>query len=128
MTLAVLDQRRADVSSQMGDVVGYEVGEVGVFDMAPAGFDRIQFQGVGWQPLKLDARNGQRLDPPGGRTMNAPAIKADDKRPTESLAQLLDEVDDMLGANVLVVNLKRRADSTPCGRERQRADYAQAVV
>src|SRR5215213_6398328 len=128
MGYTLLDQRRLDGAFQLANVVRHEVGEVGVFDMAPAGFDRIQFRGVGRQPLKLDARDGQRLDPPGGRTMNAPAIKTDDKRPTESLAQLLNEADDVLGANVLFVNLKRRADSTPCGRERHCADYAQAVV
>src|SRR5215211_6349517 len=128
MGYTLLDQRRLDGAFQLANVVRHEVGEVGVFDMAPAGFDRIQFRGVGRQPLKLDARNGQRLDPPGGRTMNAPAIKTDDKRPTESLAQLLNEADDVLGANVLFLNLKRSADSTPCRRERHCADYAHAVI
>ena len=97
MGFTLLDQRRLDGAFQLANVVRHEVGQVGVLDVAPASFDRIQFRGVGRQPLELDARNGQRFDPPGGRTMNAPAIKADDKRPTESLAQLLDEVDDVRG-------------------------------
>ena len=95
MGITLLNQRGLDGAFQLADVVRHEVRQVGVLDVAPASFDRIEFGGVGRQPLELDAWNSQRLDPPSGRTMHAPAIKADDQRSAESLTQFLDEVDDV---------------------------------
>jgi len=128
MTLTLLDQRRLAASFQVRNVVRNEVGQLGVLDMAPADFDRIELRGVSRQPLKFSAYDFQGFDPRGGRAMHAPVIQADDQRPPQARAKFLDEGDHMVRADVGFVDLKGRAGSTPRGREGRCADKAQSVV
>jgi hypothetical protein len=60
--------------------------------------------------------------------MHGPAIPTDDQGLPPLTAKLLHEVDDFVCVNVALVNLKRRTDVTPGGRERDRADHAQPIV
>ena len=53
---------------------------------------------------------------------------AADGRVSELGLDVTHEGDDLVGANMVVMNLKRRADAATCGRESHCADDAQAIV
>ena len=128
MVSVLLSERRADVAFQMGGIVGDEVGRVAMLRVAPSRFDRVQLRGVGGQPLDVDILEARGGEPLGGRAMHGPAIPTDDQGLPPLTAKLLHEVDDFVCVNVALVNLKRRTDVTPGGRERDRADHAQPIV
>ncbi len=115
-------------SLEVTRVIRHEVGQLAVFRMAPPCFDRVQFRGVGWQPLEIDTLDSRCCDSPGSRTVDRPTIEADDQRTLIVFAKLCDKGDNLVGANVVVVNLKRRTDVSPRGRECDGSDDAQAVV
>src|SRR5207253_4078449 len=113
MVIGLILQRRANRPLEVRRVVRYEVGQLAELGMAPTGFDRIELRCVGREPLEVYILDARRGEPLGGRAVNLPAIPADDQRPLQLPTKLFDKGDQLVGANVLVVNLKRRADATP---------------
>ena len=121
-------QRRADISLQVRCIVRDEVRQIAVLRVAPTRFDRVEFRGIGWQPLKFDILQARLSDAFRCRTMDLPAIPADDQWTLKLLSQLPDEFDDFVGANVVVVDLEGSADPTTRRRESKGTDDAQAIV
>ena len=117
MATLLFFQCRTGGSLKMACVVRHEVGQLAVLGMAPPRLDGVQFRSVGWQPLKINAFDSRCCDSLGSRTMDRPTIPADDQRTLVVFAKLCDKGHNLVGANVVVVNLKRRTDVSPRGRE-----------
>ena len=124
----ILIASRADRNSDIRVDEGLEVGQVAEFGVTPSRFDRIEFRSISRQPLKVDmlAPRGQNLF--GGCTMYTPTIQHDDQGTAKAAPQGLDKRHRFGRANVVGVNLKRRADSSPLGRKRHGTDHAQPVI
>jgi hypothetical protein len=115
-------------SLEMLRVIRHEVGQFFVFCMTPPGLDGVQFRGVGWQPLEINVLDSRFCNSFGRRTVNRTTIPADDQGTLIVLAKLRDKGHNLVGANVVLVNLKRRTDVSPRGRESDGSDDAQTVI
>ena len=121
-------QRLADGSLQSGRVVRDEVGQIAVFGVTPPRFNWIELQCIGGNPFEFDVPQPRSQDAFCCGTMYAPTIQHDDQRSAETFPQRFGKCDRFRCTNVVRVNLKRHAEVPPLGRERIRADHAQAVV
>jgi hypothetical protein len=113
---------------EMVDVVGDEVRQGGVFGVAPQRLDGVQVGSVGRQPFDrkpVRTTCPQTLD---RRAMHAPTIEHDEERFAMLTVQGIEVAHHVLGADVVDVEAKRQAHSSPARRDGQAADYAQAVV
>ena len=128
MATLLFFQCGASGSLEMLRIIRNKVGQFAVFGMAPPRLDRVQFRSVGWKPLELDVLHPRFADPPGSRTVDRPTIEADNQRTLIVFAKLFNKVDNLVGANVVIVNLKRRTDVSPRGRKCHRSDNAQAII
>ena len=124
----MLFQSGTNGSLEVAGVVRHEVGQRAEFGMTPTWFDGVEFRSVGGQPLEVDIPDARGSQPFRCRAMNLPTIPTDYQRPSQRTTQPLHEGDDFLGANMVVVNLKRRADLPPRGREGNRSNDAQSIV
>jgi len=113
---------------ELSHIVRHKVGQIAVFGIAPARFDRIQFRAVGRQPLELDVLHPRVCDSLGGRTMDGPTVQTNDQRVLELLAKLFDEIHNVVSTNILFVDLKGGADATTFGRQGNRTNHAQPIV
>ena len=124
----LLFERRTDIAFEVRRIMRYEVRQFAMLRVTPSRLDRVQFGRVGGQPLDSDVFEARGGEPFGSRAMHGPAIPTDDQGLPPLTAKLFHEGNDLVGANVALVNLKRRADMTPGGRERDRSNHAQSVV
>jgi len=125
---SVVFERLPNDPFEFGRVVRDEVGQVAELGVAPSRFDRVEFGSVGRQPLKVDVFQPRSRDLFGRRAMHTPTIQNDDQGTAKAVAQGLDKRHGFGRANVVGVNLKRRADSSTLGRKRHGADDAQPVI
>lgn len=121
-------QRLAHGSLQFWRVVRDEVSQVTILGIAPPRFHRIEFRSVGWQPFEFDMLQPRVQDLFGCRAMHTPAIQHDDQRAATTLSQSSNEIYRFGRANIVGMNLKRRADLTPLGSKSHSANDAQSVV
>jgi hypothetical protein len=128
MVSVLFSERRTDVAFEMRCVVGHEVRQFAMLCVTPSWLDRVQLWRIGGQPLNIDVLQSRGGEPFGGRAMHRPAVPADDQLPTAMMAKLFHKGDYFVSPNVALVNLKRRADVTSGGRERDSSDHAQPVV
>ncbi len=112
-------ERGVDRAFELADVVGDEVGQIGVLRVTPPGLDRIEFRGVGGKLLERDALQSGSRDLLLRRTMDVPPIPDDDQRSPQPAFELLDEGDGVDRLDVRFLNGKRRGDLPTAGRERR---------
>ena len=128
MVSDLLLQRRADISLQVRCIVSYEVRQVAVLCVTPSWFNWVKFWCIGWQPFELDVLQARLSDTFRCRTMDLPTVQANYQRSLKLPSHLPDEFDDLLSADVVVVDLEGCTDPTPCRRESNGTDHAQAII
>src|SRR5438045_2437268 len=99
-------KRGTDGPFEMTGIVRHEVGQRAELRVAPPRLYRVELQCVGGQPFDFDVPEPGRDDLSSRRAMHTPAIPTDDQRPPKMAAKLLHEVEHLVGADVLVVNLE----------------------
>ena len=128
MVMGLVVQVTTNRPLEVAGVVWHEVGQCAELGVAPARLDRVKLRRVSRQPLEVDTFESTCCQLLGGGAMYGPAIPADYQRPTKVSAKLLHESDDFVRANVLVVNLKRRANLASRRRECHSANHTQPVI
>ena len=104
------------------DVLGNEVGEAAVLEMAPDVFDGVQLRCVGWEPLGQPAES---LDEAHdlGRRVNPCPVEEHDGAATDVTMKVLCESHDLLRADVLLgMQGDEEPDAVTEGRHDQSAD------
>lgn len=128
MVSMLFSKRRANVAFEVRRILRHEVCQVGVLGVTPSRLDWVEFRCIGGQPLDVDvfeARGGKLF---GGGAMDGPAVPADDQWLPPLTAKLFHKGNYFIGADVALVNLKRRADATPGGRKRDSSNHTQPIV
>jgi hypothetical protein len=128
MVIALLLESHTDVAFEMRYVVGYKVRQLGVFRIAPARLNGIEFGSVCGQPLEVDAFKPRGPDPLSRRAVDLPSVPADDQRSLQLLAELPDKADDLVRTNIVFMDLEGCAYPPSYGREGNGANDAQTVV
>lgn len=124
----LLFQGRANGVFELTHVVGYKVGQVAILGETPTGLDGVQLGRVSRQPLEINVLHPRSCDSSGGRAMYTPTIPTNNQRTSQLFPQLLDEINNLVGTNIVFVNLKGRAKSASRWRQRDGTEYTQAVV
>ena len=128
MVVCLICERGFDSFIELLDVVGDEVGQVGVLGVALHRLDRVELRAVGGQRLELDVLPAELGDPLLRRAVNAPAVPHDDQRPADLLPQPTQEVDRVVGLHVVALHVEAAADSGSCRRQGDRADDTQPIT
>lgn len=103
------------------DIIGNKVGQIAIFGMIPHHFHRVQVWGIGWQPLDLEPIRMGSLEQMNGLAMRAQPVQHDDKLVPQPPVQKGQEGDHLLGADVVLMDLKVQTQPpTPrCNRDRR---------
>lgn len=126
--MGLVAESRTDRPLEVTGVVRHEVGQRAELRVAPPGFHRVEFRCVSRQPFDIDASEAGCRKPSGGRAMHTPTIPNDDQRPPKMATKLFHEIDCLVGADVLVVNLEGSANPAARRREDNGANHTQPIV
>ncbi len=87
--------RAVDMNLKLLDVLGDEVGQVGVLGAVPDLLDGIELGGVGGQPFEGKGAAVALGQPAGGRAMDVASIPHDDEVPAQASPNRVQEVNDL---------------------------------
>ncbi len=94
---------------EVQDIVGNEVGQVGVLRVVPNLFVGIKFRRIGGQPFHMDTSAKSFLESVCTRTMYGPTIHNQDDRPADPLQQASDKHFKIVRDDVVIKDVKIEA-------------------
>lgn len=97
---ALVGEGRLDGLVEVVEIVRDEVGQVGVFGVAPALLDGVQFRRIGGQRLEREPRRMVLLEPRRRRSVHAPPIPDEDHMATIVTVQEPQQPDQLLCVDV----------------------------
>ena len=85
----------------MGQVLRYEVGQIAVLVMVAALLNRVEFRGIGWQPLELKPLRMHTLHTRGSTPVNTRSAPDQNDLVAEIAVHFMEEPQHVLRMNVV---------------------------
>src|SRR5882757_277621 len=114
--------------SEMGGMLGHEVGQIAPLGVVPNMFGWIEFGRVGRQPFGPQPSRVLFVEQTDRFAMHSPAIQDDDQRTAQLPIQVAQKTAHVLGLDVVIEELEVQVQSQGPGSDGQGSDYAPAVV
>lgn len=113
---------------QMLDVIRNEVGQVGILGVVPNHLNGIEIRSIAGQPFHFQPRYVGFLEQAHGLAMRIVPIQDQDELAPQMAVDQVEKGDDVIEADVVLMQLEVHTQTTPLGRHGEGGDDREPVM